>query len=106
MSIYSGCNLLFPQDAIPELKLERGQEWQKLVSAVEQTEPDSLEATALVLLLARLNGCASCNSDSYRAINGCIGCARQSLRRYRGMDAELLAQYNAARLELAPSQAG
>ncbi len=95
--IYSGnTNLLFPPSAIASLRNARGPLWQQLVDNVLQTPPDSVEQTAFLLVMARLNGCTTCNIDSYRALQGCPACARQSLRRFRGGDEELQSLYQAA----------
>lgn len=95
--IYSeDTNLLFPPAAIPSVREARGTLWRELVDGVLRTPPDSPEQTAFLLLLARLNGCTTCNVDSYRALQGCSACARQSLRRFRGSDEDLQALYRSA----------
>lgn len=99
--IYSeGANLLFPPAAIPSIGEARGTLWQALVDSVLKTPPDSLEQIALLLLLARLNGCTTCNVDSYRALQGCSACARQALRRFRGSDEDLQKLYRSALQEV------
>lgn len=99
--IYSeDANLLFPPDAIASVREARGALWQELVDGVLKTHPDSLEQTAFLLLLARLNGCTTCNVDSYRALQGCSACARQSLRRFRGSDEDLQELYYSALQEV------
>ena len=82
------------------LSNERGAEWQSLVSSVERAGQDSPEQTAFLLMLARLNGCATCNIDSYRAMLGCIACAKQSLKRFHGSDEELSALFETAHSEV------
>lgn len=99
--IYSeDTNLLFPPTAILSVREARGALWQELVDSVLKTPPDSLEQTAFLLLLARLNGCGTCNVDSYRALQGCSTCARQSLHRFRGSDEDLQALYHSALQEV------
>jgi alkylhydroperoxidase family enzyme len=93
-------DLIFPPRGISPLCNERGAPWQELVAAVEQTGLDSPEQMAFILMMARLNNCATCNSDSYRAINGCIVCAKQSLKRFHGSDEELKGLFETARTEV------
>lgn len=99
--IYSeDTHLLFPPAAIPSVRDARGALWQELVDSVLKTPPDSLEQTAILLVLARLNGCTTCNVDSYRALQGCSVCARQALRRFRGSDEDLNDLYRSALQEV------
>jgi hypothetical protein len=100
MSLYSDNHLLFPLDALPEIRFERERTWHAAVTRVEGSAPDSLEAAAMVLMLARLCGCGNCNSDSYRAITGCASCARQALKRFRGEDSELVSLLEQAKTEI------
>jgi hypothetical protein len=92
--------LLFPPRSISSLSAERGASWQNLVVEIEKTGPDSPEQMAFILMMARLNSCANCNADSYRAIHGCSICARQSLKRFQGTDLDLSGMYHAARTEV------
>ena len=92
----SDTELLFPSRIIPGLRDLRGEQWQQLVDAVSQKAPESLEYTAFVLMMARMNACVSCNVDSYRAMRGCTQCSLQSVRRFRGNDQELVAQFELA----------
>jgi hypothetical protein len=100
MSLYADNHLLFPLDALPEIRSERDRVWHAAVTQVEGSAPDSLEAAAMVLVLARLCGCSTCNSDSYRAITGCATCARQALKRFRGEDGELVTLLEQAKAEI------
>ena len=93
-------DLLFPGRVIPSLRDQRSETWQGLVKRVCAAEPESIEYLAFILMMARLDGCASCNADSFRAMQGCTACARQTLKRYRGSDEELLQQYRAARSDV------
>jgi hypothetical protein len=92
--------LIFPPRLIPELVDARGPLWRNMVTAAVYHADITLEQTALTLMLARLNNCAACNADSYRAIHGCEECAMQSLKRFRGPDEELLHLYDDARIEV------
>jgi hypothetical protein len=93
-------DLLFPPRAIPALCDERGAVWRNLVSAVEKSGQDSLDQTAFILMMARMNTCGTCNADSYRAMNGCTTCARQSLKRFHGPDDELVKMFQTAKAEV------
>jgi hypothetical protein len=94
--MYTNNALFFPHHLIPTLRKLRGGEWQSLVERV-MTLPELHEETlALMLLVARLDGCVSCETDSYRAMRGCAACAAQTLRRHKGSDSDLLEAYESA----------
>lgn len=93
-------DLIFPPRGISPLCNERGTAWRELVAAVEKTGPDSPEQMAFILMMARLNNCATCNADSYRALNGCTVCAKHSLKRFHGSDEELTGQFETAMTEV------
>lgn len=96
--------LIFPPSAIPELGKLRGKSWQALVTRLSQVDETSAECLAFILMMVRINGCASCNANSYRALHGCTQCAIQSLRRFRGTDQNLLGLYREAMSEIVPRQ--
>ena len=100
MSLYSDNHLLFPLEALPDLRAERDRNWHAVVARVESASSVSLEAAGMVLMLARLCVCGNCNSDSYRAITGCASCARQALKRFRGEDEDLLSLFEEAKTEI------
>ena len=60
-----------------------------------------MERMAFILMMVRLDGCASCNADSFRAMNGCTNCAKQALKRFRGTDTELIKLFEQAKTEVA-----
>jgi hypothetical protein len=93
-------DLLFPPRVLPVLRDLRGIAWQGLVTHVIAAGPDSLEQMAFVLMMARLNSCATCNADSFRAMTGCSICAKQSLKRFHQTDEALVALYQAANTEV------
>jgi len=93
-------DLLFPGRVILTLRDQRGEIWQRLVAHVGDAEPESVEYLAFILMMARLDGCVSCNADSYRAMHGCTACARQTLKRYRGSDEDLVGLYQAAKSDV------
>ena len=82
-------DLLFPDRLIPDLAGLRGARFDELVARVNAAGPDSVERAAFVLLMVRLNGCGSCNADSFRAMQGCLACSQQTLKRFRSTDDEL-----------------
>jgi hypothetical protein len=94
--MYTKNELLFPHYTIPALQNMRGEAWREMISRVMNVPEGHELSLALMLLMIRLNSCLTCETDSYRAMRGCEACAIQTLRRYKGTDAELLRQYQAA----------
>ena len=92
--------MLFPSRVIPMLRDLRGDLWQELVDRVDSLEPTAVDRLAFVLLMIRLGGCSSCQSDSFRAMRGCTQCAQQTVRRYRGSEQDLLNSFQDARKEV------
>ena len=88
--------VLFPSKAIGSLSGMRGKTWQDLVSQVQNCSVESPEQTAFLLLMIKIDGCASCNVDSFRAMRGCPACAQLNIRRYKGSDDELVRLYQQA----------
>jgi len=88
--------LLFPPRVIPELKGLRQPAWDKFIERIVATDETSTETLGLVLMMARLNNCVSCNADSFRAMHGCAQCSRQTITRFRGKDKELIELHNGA----------
>ncbi len=97
----SDTELLFPIRVIPELRSLRGDIWAQLVDQVSAHDADPLDQLAFVLVMVRLSGCVPCNADSFRAMRGCTQCARQTVRRFKGSDQDLVTQFQAARREVA-----
>jgi len=93
-------DLIFPSREIASLRNERNAIWRKLVAEVEIKELDTLDKMAFILMMARLNNCATCNADSYRSVRGCSSCAKQSLKRFRGPDDELIRLFKMAKSEV------
>ncbi len=93
-------DLLFPPRILPALRELRGTPWQELVTSIISAGPGSLEQVAFVLMMAYLNNCATCNSDSYRAINGCTICAKQSLKRFHESDQTLIEIFQSTKGEV------
>lgn len=91
--MYTENELMFPHYAIPSLRNLRGPDWRALVDHVVALPEEHEETLAFMLMMIRLNGCMSCETDSYRAMRGCAGCALQTLRRFKGEDADLLRCY-------------
>lgn len=92
--------LLFPLRVAPVLRNMRGDVWRKLVDRVTAPDADKLDQAGFTLLMVRLDSCLTCNADSFRAMRGCTQCARQNVRRFRGEDSELVAQFEQARAEV------
>jgi hypothetical protein len=92
--------LLFPPRLVPALRDLRGPSWRDLVTSVSDAGANSLEQIAFVLMMARMNNCATCYSDSYRALNGCTICTRQSLKRFHESDLILIDIFHTTRGEV------
>jgi hypothetical protein len=100
LGMHAGSELLFPPYAIAPLRDLRGPEWRALVirvAALPETDPDSL---AFSLMMMRLDGCLTCETDSYKAMRGCVQCAIQTIRRFKESDEELLALYKEAQKDV------
>lgn len=101
MNMYnSDTELLFPARVIPELRDLRNKPWRELVDRVVDSGPDDVDQLAFVLMMVEVDGCMSCNADSFRAMRGCTQCALQNVRRFRGPDSELIKLFNRSRREL------
>lgn len=98
--MYAENELLYPPYTTPKLKTSRGKAWRGLVDKVAKLPQEDPRNLAFSLMMIHLNGCIRCETDSYRAMRGCTLCARQTLRRYKGSDEELLQRYEDALLEV------
>ena len=96
----SDTEVLFPSRVIPQLRSLHGEEWRRLVEHVRSAEASPAERYAFVLMVVRMCGCVGCNADSFRAMRGCTQCARQTVRRFRGGDREIVEQYRQVRKEV------
>lgn len=94
--MYTNNEIYFPHHVIPSLKHLRGPKWEALVSRVMELPECHEETIAFMQMMANLNGCVSCETDSYRAMRGCATCTHQTLRRFKGSDDDLLAAYDEA----------
>ncbi len=94
--MYTNNDILFPHSAISALKDLRGEKWAKLVEHIMSLPENHEETLAFMLTMIRLNGCMSCETDSYRAMRGCAACAIQTLRRFKDEDEQLFAMYEQA----------
>lgn len=86
-------DLLFPSKAIGSLSKIRSEDWEKLINDVEDLEPEDPNRIAFVLMMVRLGGCTSCQSDSFRAMRGCILCSNTTIKRFKGNDQALIDLY-------------
>lgn len=81
--------LLFPLRVLATLKDIRTREWVTLVDEVSASAKNSINAFAFELMMVKLNGCGICDADSFRAMRGCSQCSHQTIRRFKGSDADL-----------------
>jgi hypothetical protein len=93
VGMYTKNELMFPQYVIQHVREARGEEWRELVDHVLSLPETHEEVLAFMLMMIRLNGCLPCETDSYRAMRGCIMCTRQTLRRFKESDGDLLRMY-------------
>jgi hypothetical protein len=96
----SDTELIFPLRVVPALDAMRSDNWQNLVRRISDENADRTEQATFVLMMARLGGCAGCNADSFRAMRGCTQCARQTIKRYRGNDADLMELFGQTKIEV------
>jgi len=93
-------DLLFPSRAIENLRNLRGERWENLISRLIDLDPTNPDRIGFVLLMVRIGGCASCQSDSFRAMRGCILCSSITIKRYKGNDQSLIDLYNEAKKDV------
>lgn len=98
--MYANNDILFPHSAIASLKDLRGEKWRDLIEHILKLKETDEETLAFMLMMIRLNGCLDCETDSFRAMKGCAHCAMQTVRRYKGSDEELIAEYNKALVDI------
>jgi hypothetical protein len=96
----SDTELLFPTRIISSLGAMRSQEWQQMITELCADPVEKIDHLAFVHMMVKLGGCLGCNADSFRAMRGCTQCARQTVRRYRGSDKELIELFNQSRREM------
>lgn len=92
--------LLFPSRVIKDLKDLRSEEFDALIDRVKELPEDDPDRLALALMMTKLNGCMSCNSDSFRAMRGCTQCSILNVRRYRGSEKQFMGLFEKARKEI------
>jgi len=96
----SDTDLMFPLRVIPFLRNLRGDRWKALIDEVMKADAPIISQAAFTLMMVRLGGCQGCSVDSFRGMRGCTQCARQTIRRYRGADLDLLHLYEQAKIEV------
>ena len=93
-------DLLFPSRAIESLRDIRGEKWQNFIDSLVGLDPINPDVIAFVLMMVKIGGCASCQSDSFRAMRGCILCSSTTIKRYKGTDQALKGLYSEARKDV------
>ncbi len=93
-------DLLFPSRAIDGLRNLRGEDWQSLIDKISDLESTHPDRIAFVLLMVRIGGCTTCQSDSFRAMRGCVLCANTTIKRYKGSDQSLIDLYIEAKKDV------
>ncbi|MHB0987480.1 MAG: hypothetical protein ACYC3P_02300 [Bellilinea sp.] len=92
----SDTELMFPLRVVPQLTGQRGEKWKALVERISAADSSPVEQAAFTLMMVRLSACQGCSVDSFRGMRGCTACAKQTVKRYRGTDADLDGQYQQA----------
>ncbi|HEY4579393.1 MAG TPA: hypothetical protein VIG89_00040 [Candidatus Acidoferrales bacterium] len=92
----SDTEMLFPSRVTPSLKTLRGAAWKNLVEKVARQEEGEEDTLAFGLMMVRLNGCVTCQADSYKAMRGCTACAQQTICRFKEPDEALLQLFKQA----------
>jgi hypothetical protein len=82
------------------LRTLHGEEWRWLVDHIRSAESTPAERYAFVLMMVRMCGCVGCNADSFRAMRGCTQCARQTVRRIRGNERDIIDQFRQVQREV------
>jgi len=98
--MYAENALFFPRHIISSLRGLRGEQWANLVDHICKLPDTHEDVLAFMLMMVRLDGCMCCETDSYRAMRGCGACAHQTLRRFKGTDAELVDMFCVAQREV------
>jgi len=93
-------DFIFPSRVIPKLRDLRGEGWRDLVDHAAKVDPLDQSHLAFVLMMVRVNGCESCNTDSFRAMRGCTSCSIQTLERSPDDEKEFLRKYEEAQKDL------
>ena len=93
-------DLLFPSRAIESLRDIRGEKWQNFIDSLVGLDPINPDVIAFVLMMVKMGGCASCQSDSFRAMRGCILCSSTTIKRYKGTDQALIDQFSEAKKDV------
>ncbi len=97
---HDDAEMLFPLRVAPSLRDLRGLAWRRLVDRICHLDEEHPDALAFSLMMVRLDGCLTCQADSYRAMRGCTACARQAVLRFRGTDQEMIKLYERARKDI------
>lgn len=92
--------LFFPIRVIPALRSVRGDEWAIFIDRFCAEDVEEVDQIAFTGMLVKMAGCAGCDADSFRAMRGCTQCAKLVLKRYKGTDRDLIAQFDQSRTEV------
>lgn len=96
----SDTDLMFPLRVIPHLRGLRGDVWKSIIDSLLDEKAPIISLAAFTLLMVKLGGCQACSVDSYRGMRGCTQCARQTIRRYRGNDQDMLRLFQQSQTEV------
>lgn len=98
--MYPQSQLIFPHHCLHHLRGARDEQWDELVTHVQDLPETHLDSLGLVLMIVRICDCASCDMDSYKASLGCTACAQRAVTAERSLDNKLFQAFDAARNEV------
>lgn len=104
--MYPESEILFPHRAIQPLRLERGDEWQELVSQVANQRDGEEDTLAFSLMMIRLCDCLNCDQSSYKASLGCVSCSQRAIGSEKTTDLMLRQTFEQTRQEIRQQMAG
>ncbi len=96
----SDTDVMFPLRVISNLRGLRGDVWKTIIDEVTADDASLVSQAAFTLMMVKLGGCQGCSVDSFRGMRGFTQCARQTIRRYRGADQDLLRQFQNAQVDI------
>ena len=94
---YNKYELMFTPHLIPSLAELRGESWQNLVCKVSCLPETHRDVLAFSMMMIDLDGCLTCEMDSYRAQRGCAVCAKQAIISFKGSDDQLVKRFEKAK---------
>jgi hypothetical protein len=99
--MFNSNELFFPFSIISHLKTAYDDEWYRLVKTLEQLPESHPDVLAFILMMSKINGCVTCDTDRFRALKGCLACSFQTLRRMKDGREKIMLLLEESRTEIA-----